>query len=133
MCAASPLPSPCYCPDGPFYYVDDDGVDQWVAHRHCRQCDIAIEEFHGQSLLCRYCHREVHLEWTRWRRAHPNEVRWLREDRVCEECGEPAEQIDHIIPKVAAGTNDLSNLRPICARCNAVKGGSWNAASLNIH
>lgn len=41
----------------------------------------------------------------------------------CAHCGEPRPdlQIDHITPIIEGGSNDLSNLQLLCARCNATK------------
>jgi 5-methylcytosine-specific restriction endonuclease McrA len=33
-------------------------------------------------------------------------------------CGATATDIDHLIPIADGGTDELSNLRPACARCN---------------
>jgi 5-methylcytosine-specific restriction endonuclease McrA len=38
-------------------------------------------------------------------------------------CGRVANTIDHITPLAQGGTNELSNLRAACARCN-YRGGS---------
>lgn len=40
----------------------------------------------------------------------------------CHYCGEPAETIDHVIPKSRGGTDEPGNLVPACRRCNASKG-----------
>ena len=112
------------------YYRDDDGLDQSAPHHHCRRCLAPVEEFESRSLLCRPCHTDRARAWTLWKRRHPDEVRWLRDNRFCGECGEPADQIDHIIPRVAGGPDKLSNLRPLCGRCNASKGGRWDASVL---
>ena len=40
---------------------------------------------------------------------------------ACFYCGGEFEQIDHLHPVVRGGTNELSNLRPSCLRCNASK------------
>jgi hypothetical protein len=40
----------------------------------------------------------------------------------CVTCGKPADTIDHIIPIARGGTNDLSNLQPMCWECNKKKG-----------
>ena len=37
---------------------------------------------------------------------------------VCVHCGAIATDIDHIVPIADGGTDELSNLRPACARCN---------------
>ena len=41
---------------------------------------------------------------------------------VCHYCGGVACQIDHVVPKVAGGTDDLGNLTATCAPCNQRKG-----------
>jgi len=45
--------------------------------------------------------------------------------QLCYLCGNPAEAVDHVIPLSAGGSNWPSNLRPICKRCNSVKGAKW--------
>lgn len=42
--------------------------------------------------------------------------------KPCVECGEPSDSIDHIIPLSRGGTNDISNLQPMCLKCNIKKG-----------
>jgi diadenosine tetraphosphate (Ap4A) HIT family hydrolase/5-methylcytosine-specific restriction endonuclease McrA len=43
----------------------------------------------------------------------------------CELCGTPADvkalEVDHIVPRNAGGTDDLSNLQALCYSCNAMK------------
>jgi hypothetical protein len=39
----------------------------------------------------------------------------------CIGCGKPSNTIDHIIPLSKGGTNDPSNLQPMCSRCNSRK------------
>lgn len=45
---------------------------------------------------------------------------------VCAKCGRPLPlektTIDHLIPKYRSGTDDMSNLIPMCKRCNKQKG-----------
>lgn len=45
---------------------------------------------------------------------------------VCAKCGKPLPlektTIDHLIPKYRGGTDDMSNLIPMCKRCNKQKG-----------
>jgi len=41
----------------------------------------------------------------------------------CAECGSSEKiTIDHIVPVVKNGTNHITNLQPLCSRCNASKG-----------
>lgn len=40
----------------------------------------------------------------------------------CVYCGDPADTIDHVIPKSKGGTDDLDNLVPACRDCNSRKG-----------
>lgn len=42
--------------------------------------------------------------------------------KPCAWCGAPSNSIDHIVPLVRGGTNDASNLQPMCRRCNSKKG-----------
>ena len=51
--------------------------------------------------------------------------RVLRRDRVCVLCGAKPQdaqlQVDHIVPRSKGGSNDMSNLQTLCARCNRGK------------
>jgi 5-methylcytosine-specific restriction endonuclease McrA len=48
---------------------------------------------------------------------------WSRYGRICYLCGmKGADTIDHIVPIVKGGTNDISNLRPAHEKCNKDKG-----------
>lgn len=40
--------------------------------------------------------------------------------------------IDHIIPKVKGGSDDMDNLRPCCTVCNAEKGRTTDIEGLDI-
>ena len=85
-----------------------------------------------------------------WRDAHPERLRAVRANRrarengaagqasieqmtarwdyyggLCYICGMPAEATDHVIPLAKGGSNWPANLRPICKRCNSVKGAKW--------
>jgi len=43
----------------------------------------------------------------------------------CWICRGPYEALDHVKPLCKGGPHMLANLRPICATCNARKGGRW--------
>jgi hypothetical protein len=40
----------------------------------------------------------------------------------CAYCGEPANEVDHVISRKDGGTDDLDNLVAACRRCNLAKG-----------
>ena len=42
--------------------------------------------------------------------------------RNCLACGQPGVTIDHVIPVSAGGPNVISNVQPLCGRCNTSKG-----------
>lgn len=43
----------------------------------------------------------------------------------CWVCGGPASEVDHVKPLSKGGAHMLSNLRPICKRCNVRKSARW--------
>lgn len=50
---------------------------------------------------------------------------------ICQACGEPADEVDHIWPRYWGGPDEFDNLRAICGTCNKRKGSSvdWAAAT----
>lgn len=48
---------------------------------------------------------------------------------LCVQCFEPFDikdlTVDHIMPVSLGGTNDISNLQPLCMPCNRLKGNRW--------
>lgn len=56
----------------------------------------------------------------------PEAVRWQvfeRDDFRCQHCGTRRFlSVDHIVPRIAGGSNDLSNLQTLCRSCNSRKG-----------
>lgn len=50
--------------------------------------------------------------------------------RICAYCGEPADGIDHVLPRKQGGTDDVSNLVACCWACNNEKGDqTWNRST----
>lgn len=45
-----------------------------------------------------------------------------RDGHKCVVCGSPATHVDHIVPKAAGGSDELSNLQAMCATHNLKKG-----------
>jgi 5-methylcytosine-specific restriction endonuclease McrA len=44
--------------------------------------------------------------------------------KQCVYCGRPAEQLDHVKPVRWGGTDNPSNLQPLCRACNLAKSDS---------
>jgi hypothetical protein len=61
-----------------------------------------------------------HLGSSKWKTQRLIVLR--RDSYICAYCGEPANEVDHIQPRVIGGTDDLDNLVAACRRCNAMKG-----------
>lgn len=69
----------------------------------------------------------------KYRRRTPHELKgsftdeqWLalceKYGNKCLKCNRKAElTVDHIVPLPLGGTNDISNIQPLCRRCNASK------------
>lgn len=57
-------------------------------------------------------------EWSRIRSAV-----YARDDYTCQYCGERGKKLecDHVIPLSRGGSNDMSNLKTACFRCNRSK------------
>jgi len=61
---------------------------------------------------------------SKWPRSLKYTKRWvLQRDRyTCAYCGEPANEVDHVIPRHLNGSDFPSNLVASCRRCNNLKG-----------
>lgn len=47
----------------------------------------------------------------------------------CAQCGEEKPLcVDHIKPRAAGGTDDISNIQPVCKSCNSKKGSLFDGA-----
>jgi 5-methylcytosine-specific restriction endonuclease McrA len=57
--------------------------------------------------------------WKKIRRAV-----FATKGHTCWWCGQPATQVDHVIPAALGGTHTLDNLVPACAPCNIRRGAS---------
>ena len=63
---------------------------------------------------------------SRWPRTLKYVKRWVleRDKYTCVYCGEPANEVDHVIPRHLNGSDAPSNLVASCRRCNNLKGTS---------
>jgi 5-methylcytosine-specific restriction endonuclease McrA len=83
-----------------------------MALKRCLRCGVRTK---GS-----YCPKHARPGSTReWRRTR--EAVFAFYGPRCE-CGEPATHVDHQIPWIAGGSDEISNLRPMCAKCNLEKG-----------
>jgi len=70
--------------------------------------------------------RELHTR--QWKRQR--ELVLTRDCYECAYCGEPATEVDHIIPRAKGGGHELENLVACCKRCNGRKGSRSQASFL---
>lgn len=63
-----------------------------------------------------------------WRKTRR---RVLRLEPQCRQCGAPATCVDHIVPKSLGGTDNLTNLQPLCDKCHSRKTAREAAAARN--
>lgn len=54
----------------------------------------------------------------KWRRIR---AQYLKAHPDCIACGDPAKEVDHILPLAEGGTHQWSNLQPLCKRCHSQK------------
>lgn len=48
---------------------------------------------------------------------------FFRDGHSCQYCGNPAENLDHVVPKSQGGEHTWENVVAACRRCNSRKGG----------
>jgi 5-methylcytosine-specific restriction endonuclease McrA len=56
----------------------------------------------------------------------------VRDNYTCLYCGQPATEVDHVIPRKKGGGHDMENLVACCKRCNGLKGSRSQAAFLEV-
>ena len=70
------------------------------------------------------------LSTRKWKKQRELVFRTMGHD--CYICGEWADAVDHVIPRKRGGSDDLSNLCPICRVCNSRKGSREYAVFLGV-
>jgi 5-methylcytosine-specific restriction protein A len=56
----------------------------------------------------------------------------LRDEPACRRCGQPARDVDHIVPRDQGGDDTRTNLQALCKPCHAsksVRDGRWGRAA----
>ena len=71
---------------------------------------------------------DKHLSSAAWKRQRLIVLR--RDCYICAYCGEAANEVDHVQPRVQGGTDDLDNLVACCRMCNLRKGRRSEASFL---
>ena len=97
---------------------------------------LKIDEFDKPQIALNVCERQYqrYLRWDDYplKRSRANihiSKRSIRDEifdlygEKCLKCGSNKNiQLDHIVPVVKGGSNDISNLQPLCKTCNTSKG-----------
>jgi hypothetical protein len=50
--------------------------------------------------------------------------------KTCNYCGEPGNEVDHVIELDAGGDNSIENLQVLCSACHKVKTAKYNSRRL---
>jgi 5-methylcytosine-specific restriction endonuclease McrA len=50
--------------------------------------------------------------------------------KTCNYCGEPGNEVDHVIELDAGGDNSIENLQVLCRECHKVKTAKYNSRRL---
>jgi 5-methylcytosine-specific restriction endonuclease McrA len=73
---------------------------------------------------------DKHLSSAAWKRQRLIVLR--RDCYICAYCGQAANEVDHVQPRVQGGTDDLDNLVACCRMCNLRKGKRSEALFLGM-
>jgi len=112
------------------YY--EENTEQ-VCERMRDYCRENAEENRRRSAQWQRNNREQRNEYCRNRRARRRSnggshtvEEWLAlcdaYDGKCARCGAEKQTLDHIVPVLLGGSNDIENIQPLCRSCNSSKG-----------
>lgn len=107
--------------------------DDQHAYKCCRFCGEWFNwaDGYGKHMICerklarlnRTTEKKNRDRWQSIKKKYAPIV-FKRDAYNCNHCGATENlTIDHIIPIIKGGTNDLSNLQTLCSSCNSKKGG----------
>jgi 5-methylcytosine-specific restriction enzyme A len=86
-----------------------------VRKRICSICGPVVREQAYDRERGTASQRGYGARWQRLRKMY------LRQHPVCTLCGQPATDVDHILPKRRGGSDNWSNLQALCPGCHARK------------
>ena len=59
------------------------------------------------------------LDSNEWKLARKATL--ARDSGTCVTCGDPATEVDHLIPRYRGGTHELDNLQALCSTCHKTR------------
>lgn len=83
--------------------------------RYCFACSTTHQQ--GQR-----CPKTRNGSTRAWRKTRQRILK--RDHAICQECGAPAEHVDHQTTHAMGGTDHALNLQALCASCNLTKGNT---------
>lgn len=104
--------------------------------KYCNSCGAVFNDL--KFKICPHCGNELDTRYGR--QPIPRQLRhevFKRDGYRCRECGsskdETSLEIDHIIPVVKGGTNDIDNLQTLCRECNRMKHtDEWEGGEIDL-
>lgn len=105
---------------------------QWINDNRDKLRANALRWYYSGDRARNIVHRHRHR--TRARQGGGSVIPYTTDQLVqrfsmygfrCWICGDPMEELDHVKPIGAGGTDCLSNCRPACLRCNRKKHAKW--------
>ena len=77
----------------------------------------------GKELLLMSSALKDNGSTSQWRKIRQRILQ--RDGYTCQMCGGEGNSVDHIVPRLAGGSDDDWNLQTLCGSCNSSKGGRF--------